>query len=197
MRTDLLEFPQAINLILQQLLSQYIDALFAKYQELYVLRFDLGISKRRVEKPRSLKDMNAQIYLRQFFQNWRTNRLFSNIAGYIWFLEPVRGAENYFHMIFFLSESDQFKYGSERWGEEIGNYWVNVTQGGGYYLDCRASASIFKSECVSLLKSNDRGRRDKLSKLLWYLTHKRCTFDFRDKGNSRTMGHGYVNRRAL
>jgi len=169
--------------------GKYVNSLFDRHDQLHIRRFDFNILMSKNER---VFPKNPQYFLKKYMGNWRTNRLFENIVGYIWKLEFIHEELCYFHMIFFISDFKQFK--GVEWSRRIGQYWESITEGIGSYFDCGRSLDEGKRSCIGLISKNNLKQRQELLDLISYLTKKKSVFEYKDIGNARTFGHGVMKR---
>lgn len=165
----------------------YIDRLFNCRSRLLVIRLDFGYRKEYVLE---LTVGDAQKNLKHFFNNMRSNKLFSPLRGYIWRREC--GAEKglHFHVVLFydgsLAEKDEYI------ASQIGKYWVNqITKGQGVYFNCNLDKmNRYKRIGIGMIHHADVQKREYLLEAVKYLTKKELFFRPKDGGNFRAFGKG-------
>lgn len=146
-------------------LMAYVDALFARYSRLLVLRVDLGYRKEFSKATQAEAKQDRE----HLFQNMRSNKLFGDMVGYIWKLEhgPEKGF--HYHMMFFFDGSKVREDGSL--AMRIGHYWNDViTKGRGLYHNCNADKSFYRSCGIGMVEHWNSQMRDGLGKAVLYLT---------------------------
>jgi hypothetical protein len=164
-------------------LTQYIDEVFECHSRLLVLRVDLSYSKENS----NTKQSEAARDLKHLFRNARSNKLFSDMVGYIWKLEygPEKGF--HYHMMFFFDGSKIREDGTL--AKRIGRYWIDVvTKGRGLYYNCNAVKHTYKICGIGMINHADAELRENLRKAVIYLTKTDLYMKLQTEG--RGMGKG-------
>ncbi|MFZ6772335.1 hypothetical protein ACO0LB_06410 [Undibacterium sp. SXout7W] len=172
----------------------YVNQLFEMYEKLHVVRVECGVLANEVyilSEDDALMAKYAKECLNNLNNNKRNNRLFADMAGYLWKLEyhPRRGY--YFHFIFFFANVSVEL--SKQLTDRIGQYWVDrITNGRGKYWDCKSLKGKFLSSCIGVVEGNDQHLRDKLRQALFYLTQKDIYLKFGVHCEGKRFRHGEV-----
>ncbi len=142
----------------------YIDALSANHSKLNIVRVDLGY-----EKPHSntvtIEQANQDIA--HMYNNKRSKpSIFKYLVGQVAKKEytPDRGI--HFHALFIFDgqkiQKDTFK------GDEIGEYWEQITQGRGSYHNC--NRDTYREHGIGMLEHSNNDKRKILDeKVIPYL----------------------------
>lgn len=117
----------------------YVDEIVARYVELRVVRIDLEYTPMAVQ---GLTIDQARKDLNRFLNNRRHKKLFAGQMGFIWKLENSDGRGLHFHLISFHIGADLTQ--QQHLAQQIGEYWIKVTQQRGSYRDCSRSDYSFK-----------------------------------------------------
>jgi hypothetical protein len=145
--------------------EELINALFASYSRLNVIRIDL-LYKR--EHRASLEEAKADF--NRLLNNSRQNSIFKHIVACIWRLEWAFDAGYHWHVIVFQDDSKS----NRDWfvAQRIGDYWCNViTEERGRMHNCNADKNSYKRLGIGTIHHEDFGKRDVLvNVVLRYLT---------------------------
>lgn len=144
----------------------YVNALFGLYARLLGVRLDLGYHRDH------LKDLPVdQIHkdLEHLLNNFRSNKLFKHIVGYIWRIEWTESRGYHAHVYFFFDGSkvrqDAF------YGNEIGFYWRDrITGGRGTFWNCNAHKAQYKHLGIGMISHDDPVGRQNVMRAIKYLT---------------------------
>ncbi|HHX6518086.1 TPA: YagK/YfjJ domain-containing protein [Pseudomonas aeruginosa] len=164
-------------------INKYIDALFGVYSRLLVLRVDLSYRKEfsGVSLERAIEDRD------RLFCNARSNKIFSDMVGYIWKLEHEMRKGFHFHAMFFYDGS-KVREDITR-AQRIGEYWKReITGSRGIYHNCNASKVNYKSCGIGMIKHDDAMTIELLRKAAVYLT--KSDLYMKIKTTRRGMGRG-------
>ncbi|HBO3902607.1 YagK/YfjJ domain-containing protein [Pseudomonas aeruginosa] len=170
--------------------NKYIDALFGVYSRLLVLRVDLSYRKEfsDVSLERAIEDRE------RLFCNARSNKIFSEMVGYIWKLEHGMEKGFHFHVMFFYDGS-KVREDITR-AQRIGEYWKRAITGSrGIYYNCNASKSRYKYCGIGMIKHDDALTIEWLRKAAVYLT--KSDLYMKIKTTRRGMGRGKVPPKNL
>ncbi|WLG78936.1 inovirus-type Gp2 protein [Pseudomonas sp. FP1911] len=183
-------------------LLKYIDALFARYSRLLVLRIDFSYGKGKLEvedfsEPRdrlSLLNLVSEkiVKHRAGLISYLKNKCPGlGMVGYVWKLEYGREKGHHYHMMFFL---DGAKVRQDIVvAKRIGEYWNNVvTQGKGLYYNCNGDKNKYKYCGVGMINYSDAEALHNLKRAAVYLTKVDRYISACMPGNKRTFGKGGV-----
>jgi hypothetical protein len=165
----------------------YVDRLFKVKSRYLVIRVDLGY----------LKDCHTEVDLmrvrsdfEKMLNNRRSNKLFKEMAGYIWKLEYGAQKGYHYHCIFFFNGAvvEQDSY----YAEMIGKYWVNkITRGAGTMFNCNAKKNKYKHCGIGMIDRTDVEKIDLLLRYpLKYLTKKEQFLAMKLASKPRLFGRG-------
>ena len=150
-----------------QNLVSYVNGLFAIYSRLIVIRLDLKYSA-EFSPITDLQQVQAD--RNHFLANMRHNRLFNDLAGYIWKLEEGDQGGYHYHFIFFYTNEHILNH--SYYAEEVGKYWRDVvTKGRGSYFSSN-QASYRKQQlfpATGIINYHDERNRFGLVNFLAYL----------------------------
>ncbi|MBC3874882.1 YagK/YfjJ domain-containing protein [Undibacterium flavidum] len=159
----------------------YVKKILATHDTVRVFRIDLFASEIGSQSKPVLKQ--AQSYLGKFFRNWRHNKLFESIVGYIWKLEysPLKGF--YFHCVFFVSTIEVTDDCISV--EKIGQYWVEqITKNQSEYFDCAKGIVEERKGGIGILCKDEPEKTQNLLSGIYYLFEKDLHFQFIIDGRS-------------
>lgn len=179
----------------------YIDALFARYSRLLVLRIDFSYGKGKLEvedytRPSERLDalrivteriVQDRIELIDYLKN-KCPEL--GMVGYVWKLEYGREKGHHYHMMFFL---DGAKVRQDIViAKLIGEYWNNViTLGKGVYYNCNGNKDKYRHCGVGMINYSEAEKLSNLKeKAAIYLTKADRYVSACMPGNKRTFGKG-------
>ena len=182
-------------------LLDYIDALFARYSRLLVLRIDFSYGKGKFEiddcKDRSerldmLNLVSEQIGRhRTELLNYLKNKCPElGMVGYVWKLEYGKEKGHHYHMMFFL---DGTKVRQDIViAKLIGEHWNNtITQGAGVYYNCNGNKDRYKFCGVGMINYYDAEKLSNLKeKAAVYLAKADLYISACMPGGKRTFGKG-------
>lgn len=176
--------------------QEYIDALFEKYSRLLVLRVDLsyltmidpitempvqGVSYTQVKKD-----------MQRFKNNWRHNKIFEHLVGYIWKLEYGEKKGYHYHIMFFYRGSAVQK--DWYFSDQIGKYWVDkITKGRGNFHNCNANKKDYLHLGIGMIDATapcDERLRINVRNVAGYLSKNEQILSMKIKGNDRAFGTG-------
>jgi hypothetical protein len=166
--------------------KEYIDALYARYARLLVLRIDFGFRTETPLLPHPVSLQEAQEHLARFFNNKRGKKLYASLKGYIWRLEYGKEKGYHFHLFFFFDGSRVHK--DEFLASEIGNDWIKVTEGKGIFHNCNAHKQKYKRLGIGMISHDDEEKRRNLLDVLAYLYKQNQIL--REKYADKTHGWG-------
>jgi Inovirus Gp2 len=191
-------------------LLRYVDALFAKYSRLLVVRLDVGYRKAPGIGHPLLTHQEVSEHRKQFFQFVRRGYR-ARLLGYAWSLEFGRAKGFHYHLLLFF-DANQVR-SDYVIGEELGQFWRDVaTYGMGTYHNCSRNTytrhglgmiQFTEKDAMTVLKENVASY---LTKPCFYIRHVvkgGHTFDHGNmpkmpkvkRGRPRNLGH--VHRRLL
>lgn len=143
----------------------YVDSIMEKNPRLLILRLDLAyvntaVQGITIEQVRN--DMN------RFLNNSRHNKTFADQIGYIWKLQNSDQRGIHYHLIIYFTYKDYYQH--QVLAKQIGEYWANITDKRGCYLDCSKSLYPYKRLGVGVVGlPNDTVKRMDIHNVLTYL----------------------------
>lgn len=121
----------------------YVGAWFNKLATLIVMRVDLSYEKKYWHDIK-LNDVVAD--LDHLCANFRCNKIFRGLRGYIAKIEYGLGKGFHIHMIFLFDTEDKQARNHVFHTQKIGEYWVQtLTKGRGDYWNCNAKAPEYEA----------------------------------------------------
>lgn len=142
----------------------FVDAWFDKLATLIVFRVDLYYKKEHWEKI-SLDDLCADFD--HLYNNFRCNKIFRGLRGYIAKIEYGLGKGFHMHVIFLFDTEHKNGIRHVHHAKLIGKYWVKaITKGRGEYWNCNAKAKEFDAKGIlgiGPIHVSDKAKRDNLS----------------------------------
>ncbi len=168
--------------------EEYIDALFARWSRLLVLRIDFGF---RTSNPILVHPVNleaAQECLGRFLNNKRGKKLYEALRGYIWRLEYGKLKGYHFHVIFFFDGAKVRK--DEYLAGEIGTDWIKVTDGKGIYFNCNAKKLKYKRVGIGMISHDDHEKRRNLLDVVEYMHKEDQTVREKHSPKTHCWGRG-------
>jgi len=182
-------------------LLEYIDALFARYARLLVLRIDFSYGKGEFEiedfiKVHEREDVlnlvSEQIvrHRKQLLHHLKSKRPELGMVGYVWKLEYGKEKGHHYHMMFFLDGAKVRK--DIVIAQLIGEHWNEViTQGKGVYYNCNGDKGRYKFCGVGMINYHEAEKLSNLKeKVAIYLTKVDRYVSACMPGNRRTFGKG-------
>jgi len=150
-----------------QRLRQLMDALFARYSRLTVLRVDLSYSK----MDGSYIDYETARYHReQMCEAFHRHELFAHLLGYAWKLEwkPKKGF--HYHFLFFFHGHHVQE--DVPHAQRIGELWArSITGGQGHYYNCNRDAeNAYHYNALGRIEYHDFEKQRGLDYIARYLT---------------------------
>lgn len=177
-----------------QALEEYVEALFARYARLLVIRVDLAFLEAERDSV-SLQDVVA--YRTQLLGDRRNTAFLKDAVGYAWSLEYAEKTGYHYHLVCFYDGSKHRE--DITIGLGIGEQWQAVTQGKGRFYVCNAKKPDYRFCGIGAVDYHDDVKREYLRKALAYLTKPQlfakvaCLL----KGKVRTFGRGEKPKRPL
>ncbi|WP_223473460.1 inovirus-type Gp2 protein [Pseudomonas sp. BF-B-27] len=179
----------------------YIDALFARYSRLLVLRIDFSYGKgefeiedcTKVHERLDVLNLVSEQIVRhriQLLHHLKSKRPELGMVGYVWKLEYGKEKGHHYHMMFFLDGTKVRK--DIVIAKLIGEYWNEViTQGKGVYYNCNGNKGRYKFCGVGMINYHDVERLSNLKeRAAIYLTKIDRYVSACMPGNRRTFGKG-------
>ncbi len=173
-------------------LVRYVDALFEHVRsQLLVIRVDLSYCE---EEIKAMNPGQAQEDLKHFFDNMKSKpMLFGDLVGYIWKLERSSTGGDHFHFLFFFTNDHIAS--DERYGREIGEYWVDtITKGRGRYFNCNTKHEKSKHRwpAIGTVKYYEDQKRYSLLFVLAYFCKEEQSLRIKTKKKTRAFGRGVM-----
>jgi hypothetical protein len=166
-------------------LAKYVEALFAKFSRLLVIRIDLGY----LMEHRGIGVETAQADLRRFLNNRRNNGMFrEKLVGYIWKLEYAELRGHHFHVVLFFDGAKSHK--DAHIAERVGQYWERVTHGRGNYYNCNRRKHAYVRCGIGMVSHDDQVMRENLLMAIAYLTKSEQLLRLRRDKRVRAFGRG-------
>lgn len=166
----------------------YLDRLRSKYSRLLMVRLDV-FYKREFANSKSLLDLQSE--RRAFFDRYERKRAFRHLVGYVWCFEQGEKKGLHCHLLLIFDGRQRFQ---DEWiGKELGEHWVEVTRGQGWYYNANhkdskkdLAAWQAKGQAYSRLIRQSRGEQEAES-----LVNKTLSQQLENKN---TLGIGAVSR---
>jgi hypothetical protein len=151
-------------------MNDYIDALFARYSRLLVIRVDFGYQKRIVEDKEFPLDPSQVQADRDNLIRYAKRLLGKAMVGHAWKLEYGVLKSYHLHMVFFLD--GRKKHGDIFIGNQLGQYWVQeLAHGLGTFYNCNAQREKYRYPAVGMIHHADHEKRNHLEDyVVQYLT---------------------------
>jgi hypothetical protein len=166
-------------------LVKYVEALFARYSRLLVIRIDLGY----LMAHRGIGVETAQADLRHLLNNRRNNGIFKEkLVGYIWKLEYAELRGHHFHVVLFFDGAKSYK--DAHIAERVGQYWVEITNGRGNFYNCNRRKHEYVRCGIGMVSHDDRVMRENLLMAIAYLTKSEQLVRLRRDKHVRAIGRG-------
>lgn len=168
----------------------YIDSLFYSYAKILVIRIDLsyklGIN---VDSLRVRKDRE------RLFLNAKSNRIFTNMIGFVWKLEVGLYKGFHYHMLFFFDGSKVRE--DINISRRIGEYWVgDITKNDGLYFNCNRVKNKYKHCGIGLISYFDEQKRSYLKDAVKYLTLTEKYLKPMNESGFRCLGKGVPKKQV-
>lgn len=175
-------------------LEKYIDALFARYARLLVIRVDLAFLEAECDSV-SLKDVVR--YRTQLLGDRRNSPFLKDAVGYAWSLEFAEKTGYHYHLVCLYDGSKHRE--DMTIGLGIGEQWKAVTQGKGRAHVCNTYKEMYRFCGIGAVDYHDKIKRDGLRKALAYLTKPQLFAKVAHmlKERVRTFGRGELPKGAL
>lgn len=126
---------------------------------------------------------------RHFKDNMRGKRsLFRHMVGYVCSIEFSSTGGHHLHVALIFDGSQVRQH--EWLGDLIGQYWVEVTGGRGYYHNC--NRGTYKYPGTGLIDHHDAEKRDNLMRTLMYLAKKDQFVRVKASPRSKTFMTGHL-----
>ncbi len=141
----------------------YVDNLFKYRSRLTVIRVDFGFAK---DHPYRENIDEATRLIDKFQNNWRNNKLFDGLEGYI--IKTEYGVDKgiHFHWIMFFDDAIRDGRKHIHLCQQIGEYWQNkITQGAGTYWNVNNQISDFIRQGTCGIGRVHRDQKDKIHNL--------------------------------
>lgn len=137
-----------------------------------------------------------QKHRKKFFNNCRTNKLLQGIVDYIWKLEE--GDESGLHLhvlIFYTADSCRDVYIAQ----QLGEYWVKVTEGKGQYWNSNANKAFHEKYGHGIgtgeINWDDDAKREALRENIRYMTKADQFLKMKYGEHSRLFGTSQVEEK--
>ncbi|AMP36957.1 YagK/YfjJ domain-containing protein [Ralstonia solanacearum] len=131
---------------------------------------------------------------RHFKDNMRGKRsLFRHMVGYVCSIEFSSTGGHHLHVALIFDGSQVRQH--EWLGDLIGQYWVNVTGGRGYYHNC--NRGNYKYPGTGLIDHHDAEKRSNLMRTLMYLAKKDQFVRVKASPKSKTFMTGHLPELAV
>lgn len=116
--------------------TDYVKALKERYARLLVVRVDFGYRAEALESVSLYELSQARI---SYFKNLKLNPKLKSLVGYLWVIEEGEKKGPHLHGMFFFDGSRSCH--DARLGQELGERWLAITQGKGYYFNINTDQS--------------------------------------------------------
>ena len=167
----------------------YIDSLFHSYAKILVIRIDLsyklGVNADliRVRKDRG-----------RLFLNAKSNKIFSNMIGFVWKLETGLYKGLHYHVVFFFDGSKVRE--DINIARRIGEYWVGqITNNEGLYFNCNRVKNRYKNCGIGMVSYCDEQKRAFLLDAVKYLTLTEKYLKPMNEDGFRCLGKGVLKKK--
>jgi hypothetical protein len=166
----------------------YIDEMFNRWSRLVIIRIDLSYKKELVVEFDELEND-----LKTLHTNRRHNSLFSDLCGYILKIEYGLEKKLHVHVLLFFNGHKRLGNADSYIAQQIGEYWVEVTNGGGTYWNCNANKTKYHHIGIGLVEAYDTNKRENLLKAVAYLCKKEIqVIKPRDKPKTKLLRKGQL-----
>lgn len=155
--------------------GKYLNA----YSKVLVLRLDLYYKYDISELTNTSPDFNRPRHnvhclmtikadIESLLSDLRYDPIMKEIIGYLLKFEhgPYKG--QHVHCIFLLDGHNHQK--DVKWAEDIGQYWVKLTDGNGAYHNCNRNSSDYKYPCTGMISYDDENKIQNFCRCLAYFT---------------------------
>ncbi len=170
----------------------YLDALFAVYGKLLVVRVDLSYKSREYQDdPQAAQEAVAQAIQDRalFIQRLKHHAIAEHMVGYVWKLEYglYRGPHLHLMLIF----DGQKARMDGMYARMAGELWVQVTQGRGEFYNCNAHKERYGQALgIGMVTYDDAQKRARLQVAGAYLVEVDLVRRLRVGGTYRLLGRG-------
>lgn len=144
---------------------EYIDTLFKWKKRLLIIRVDLHI---RAEVLHTLSYDQMAEFMQRFLNNFRHTKYGSAKLGFIRKFEDGHSRGPHIHLLLVLDGSKHENHAFI--AEEIGKYWVHVTEGKGYYFSCHRNKKGYAYPALGMIDRDDQEKRQNLIRVIRYMT---------------------------
>lgn len=165
----------------------YVDALFACYARLLVIRIDLGYPYD--------PDLHANTHLDvlqqdmgRFKRRMSVDPLFNEMAGYLFKLEYGVAKGHHLHCMFFFDGSKVQK--DIFIAQQIGELWKKITESRGGFFNCNLKKDSYTYLGIGMINHNEIEKRNNLNLALSYLFKAEQYLPYRYQENSREYFRG-------
>ena len=150
-----------------QRLRQLMDALFARYGRLTVLRVDLNYTA--MDGP-YIDYETARYHREQLCGMFHTHELFNHLLGFAWKLEWKPKKSFHYHFLFFFHGHQVQEDVTQ--ARRIGELWArSITGGQGHYRNCNRNAeNIYHYNALGRIDYHDFEKQRGLDYIARYLT---------------------------
>ncbi|WP_186079135.1 inovirus-type Gp2 protein [Burkholderia gladioli] len=137
-----------------------------------------------------------QKHRKKFFNNCRTNRLLRGIVDYIWKLEEGEESGLHLHvLIFYTADSCRDVYIAQ----QLGEYWVKVTDGNGQYWNSNANKALHEKYGHGIgtgeINWDEDEKREALRENIRYMTKADQFLKMKHGEHSRVFGTSQVEEK--
>ena len=160
----------------------YVKAWFAKLVTLIVLRVDLYYKSDHWAEI-TLDNLAADF--NHLYNNFRCNKIFRGLRGYITKIEYGLGKGFHMHVIFLFDTEHKNAIRHVHHAKMIGEYWVDtITKGRGAYWNCNSKAKEFAAKGILGIGPIDGRDENTVNNLLFRVVDYLCKMDqfIRPKG---------------
>jgi hypothetical protein len=173
-------------------LRDYIDALFAVYSKLLVIRLDLtykNAGKIASAEVAYQEVMQAVVDREAFFRKLKGLSVCKSLVGFVWKLEYGLHRGPHFHVILFLDGQKSRQDGSL--AKTAGQLWEEVTHGRGDFFSCNAHKPRYGAALgIGMVEHDDQPKRARLQVAARYLVDVDFIRRLVLSGAYRTLGRG-------
>ena len=148
--------------------QKYLDAIADNHSKINVVRIDLAYRK----DDNGNVDVSFDDAIRDFNHMMNNRRgkpsIFKDMVGHIVKKEYTKNKGVHFHAAFIFNgqkvQNDSFK------GEQLGEYWKQITEGKGTHHNCNKDKKNYKELGIGMIEHNNTKKREILQKnVLSYL----------------------------
>ncbi len=170
----------------------YLDALFAVYAKLLVVRVDLSYkSREHQDDPRAAQEAMAQAIQDRalFIQRLKHHPIAEHLVGYIWKLEYGLYRGPHLHLMLIFNGQKARMDGV--YARTAGELWVQVTQGRGEFYNCNAQKGRYGQALgIGMVTYDDAHKRARLQVAGAYLVEVDFVRRLNVGGAHRLLGRG-------